>query len=547
MEWFSELTSRFREYYSGLHPRQRSMLVVILALVMTLTVALWGAAVYDPMVVLFEKPLDPKSTTEVLTYLETNNTPHRIESGTGRIYVPRSVRERASVELRGSSALAPANSGMDIINNAPVGSTQFMERRRWTMALQSEIEVQINGFDQIVGSKVLLSIPEQALFTEDQVDPSASVYVELKPGTSLSSAEGKRIAALVAGAVPRLDLDAVEILDSSLRVIHASSGGSTEYGISDELADLRRQYDRYFQRKIESMLERIVGPGKVVAQVSVELDHSERNVQQRELDGDKAVIISSRTREATSEGGSTSGVPGTTANIPEIAGTAAGGTTKASNEADEVANVDVPETRTQTNSMPGKVLGVTASVVVDGSWKKGPVAEGEDAGSGELVYTARTVEELAEFKQIVAAAVGTDAKNVTVVNRPFAELELTPAASGAAVVPGATAGWVPWAVIGLTILLTFLFVVRPAVLKVTTPLVEERVKPLPSLSEPETPESEQLGGKSSDVRPREQALSDWLESLALGDTYVSREDVARLVQHDMEQSVYTLRSWLQQD
>jgi len=523
------------------------MLVVICALVMTLTVALWGAAVYDPMVVLFNQPLDPKSTTEVLTYLETNGTPHRIESGTGRIYVPRSVRERASVELRGSTALASSTSGMDIINNAPVGSTQFMERRRWTMALQSEIEIQINGFDQVLGSKVLLSVPEQALFTEDQVDPSASVYVELKPGTTLSTSEGKRIAALVAGAVPRLDLNAVEILDSALRVIHASSGGSSEYGISDELADLRRQYDRYFQRKIESMLERIVGPGKVVAQVSVELDHSERNVQQRELDGDKAVVISSRTREATSEGGSSAGVPGTTANIPEIAGAVANGTSKASNEADEVANIDVPETRTQTNSMPGKLMSVTASVVVDGTWKRGPVAEGEEAASAELVYTARSVEELAEFKQIVAAAIGTDPKNVSIVNRPFTELELTPASSGAAVVPSAAAGWIPWAVIGLTILLTFLFVVRPAVLKVTTPLVEELVKPLAAIPGPETGDAEGMGGALIDQRPRERALSEWLETLALGDAHVSRADVARLVQHDMEQSVYTLRSWLQQD
>jgi flagellar M-ring protein FliF len=547
MEWFNELTSRFREYYSGLHPRQRSMLVVIFALVMTLTVALWGAAVYDPMVVLFNQPLDPKSTTEILAYLETNGTPHRIESGTGRIYVPRSVRERASVELRGSSALGSSHSGMDIINNAPVGSTQFMERRRWTMALQSEIETQINGFDQVLGSKVLLSIPEQALFTEDQVDPSASVYVELKPGTTLSNSEGRRIAALVAGAVPRLDLSAVEILDSALRVIHASSGGSSEYGISDELADLRRQYDRYFQRKIESMLERIVGPGKVVAQVSVELDHSERSMQQRELDGDRAVVISSRTREATTEGGSSAGVPGTTANIPEIAGVVTGGTTKASNEADEVANIDVPETRTQTNSMPGKLLRITASVVVDGTWKKAPVAEGEEAASAELVYTARTVEELAEFKQIVAAAIGTDPKNVTIVNRPFAALELTPAASGAAVVPGVAAGWIPWAVIGLTILLTFLFVVRPAVLKVTNPLVEESVKPLAVIAGPETGDTEGTGGGLVDQRPRERALSEWLESLALGDAHVSRADVARLVQHDMEQSVYTLRSWLQQD
>ena len=145
--------------------------------------------------------------------------------------------------------------------------------------------------------------------------------------------------------------------------------------------------------------KRIVGPGKVVAQVSVELDHAERSTQQRKLDGNGAVVISSRTREASSDGGTTTGVPGTTANIPEIGGVATGGTLKSTTEADEVANVDVPETRTQTSSLPGQVLGVSASVVVDGSWAKGE--DDEDP----LQYTERSAEELKQF---------------TVVNRPFA-------------------------------------------------------------------------------------------------------------------------------
>ena len=123
MDWLRETTARVREYYSGLHPRQRTMTVVSIALVLTLTVALWGAAVYDPMVVLFNQPLDPKTTTEVLGYLETNKTPHRIESGTGRIYVPRSVKDRAAMELQGGPMLSAANSGMDIINNAPAHFT----------------------------------------------------------------------------------------------------------------------------------------------------------------------------------------------------------------------------------------------------------------------------------------------------------------------------------------------------------------------------------------------------------------------------------------
>ena len=360
------------------------------------------------------------------------------------------------------------------------------------------------------------------------------------------------MASMVAAAVPRLSTDAVEILDSELRVIHAAKAGTDEYAASDELADLRRQYDRYFQRKIERILERVVGPGKVVAQVNVKLDHAERLVNQRELDGDKAIVISSRTREATSAGGSAAGVPGTTANIPEVQAPAASGATRESNEADEIANIDVPETRTQTTSLPGQVLSVTASVVVDGVWEVVAAPEGEEAADEEGVkapektYRPRTAEELTEFKAIVASAIGASLEDVTVVNRPFAQLEMSPESSEAALVPSSSAGWIPWAVIGLTILLTFLFVVRPAVLKVTTPLSDDDdLEPL-ALSDPGM-DSRRVTALPGSAHEREQMLSEWLESLAAGDAYVSREDVTRLVSTDLEQSVYTLRSWLNQD
>ena len=117
-------------------------------------------------------------------------------------------------------------------------------------------------------------MPEESLFEEDRVDPSASVYLELKTVASLSSDEGARIAAMVAAAVPRLSPDRVEIFDSDLRVLHAMKQSDSQFGVSTDIAQLQRHYDAYFSGKIESMLERIVGPGKVVAQVHVELDHT---------------------------------------------------------------------------------------------------------------------------------------------------------------------------------------------------------------------------------------------------------------------------------
>ena len=73
MEWFTELTGGFREYYSAPSP---ALLVVILALVMTLTVALWGLRFDDGRPL---QPAPPKTTTEVLAHLETNNTPDQPE------------------------------------------------------------------------------------------------------------------------------------------------------------------------------------------------------------------------------------------------------------------------------------------------------------------------------------------------------------------------------------------------------------------------------------------------------------------------------------
>ena len=300
MNQLSSFIARARTWYAGLPAQRRTSLLVGATLSFALTAVLWGYAAYDPMVLLFDRPMDPRSTSEIMDKLDAQGVEYHFEPGSQRIKVPKSLQGQLKVDFQ--SEMMGAAGGMDLLDNAPIGTTQFMERRRWAMALQREIESQINGFDQVLASKVLLSIPEESLFAEDKVDPSASVYVELKTGAVLSADEGARVAAMVAAAVPRLAPDRVEILDSELRVLHAMKEGDAAFGMSAEMAELQRQYDAYFTGKIERLLERVVGPGKVAAEVHVELDHTERTVQQRELDGENAVVIAQRSREATSTG-----------------------------------------------------------------------------------------------------------------------------------------------------------------------------------------------------------------------------------------------------
>ncbi len=559
MDRLNELIARWRVFYGALPPQRRFSLVSSLLASLALTAVVVAWATHDPMVALFDQPMDAKTTAEIIEQLKADEIKYRLERGTNRLLVPSSKRDAVGIGLRGSSLFSERGTGLEILEENKFGSTRFVEHVRWIRGLQGELERQINGFDQVLGSKVLLSIPEDSLFSEDQEYPSASVYVELKTGMTLSRDEGARMASLVASAVPGLNPRHVEILDSAMRVIHAAEDDAQEVGVGGKLAELQQHYEGYYQVKVEGILERIVGPGNVEARISVELDNQERSIQQRELDGERAVVISSRTRETSASGGrGTAGVPGTTANLPELAQAAGGAGGTESNEADEVANVDVPETRTVAASLPGGILSVTAAVVVNGSWNLAEGAEASEEGAAEeKVYSPREEQELEQFRQIVASALGAPLKNVSVVNQPFHKIELSSAPT-TATLADFRRGF-DWVTVGrylfgfVALLLTFFMVVRPMMRRLDEqPLsAVQAVEPLlpgvggAALGRTEGGEDDAAEGVRE--KPSEEVLAEWLDTVSTGARHVTREEVNNLISSDIQHSVVTLQAWIREE
>jgi len=549
-----ELIARWRVYYRSQPPQRRFSLIVSLATSLLLTAAVVAWATNDPMVALFDQPLDPKTTAEVIEQLKTDEVKYRLERGTDRILVPNSKRDLVGISLRGSSLFAERGTGLEILEENKFGSTRFVEHVRWIRGLQGEIERQINGFDQVLGSKVLLSIPEDSLFAEDQESPSASVYVELKSGMSLSRDEGARMSSLVASAVPGLSPRRVEILDSAMQVIHSAEDDSEDVGVGGKLAELQQHYEGYYQVKVEGILERILGPGNVEARISVELDNQERSIQQRELDGERAVVISSRTRESSALGGrGTAGVPGTTANLPELAQTAGASGGSETNEADEVANIDVPETRTTAASLPGGIIAVFAAVVVNGSYEAAAVAEGAEGEAVKPTYIPRTEKELEQFRLIVSSTLGTPINNVSVVNQPFHKLDLTSTASPTM---SAFRRGFDWSTTGrylvgiIALLLTFFVVIRPMMRRLDEqPLsAVEGIEPLlAGVGLGRADGGEGVEGEPVREKPSEEVLAEWLDTVSSGARHVTRQEVNGLISSDIQHSVVTLQAWIREE
>ncbi len=552
MEQLRNWLSAFRTWFLGLDPTRRTWFIVTMALSTALIVGAVNMATYVHMVPLFETTLDPSTSSDVLLYLETKEISYNIERGTDRILVPDGNRDQLRMELRGGGLVDGKGVGMELFEENRFGSTKFVEHVRYVRGLQGEIERQVKGFDAVLGAKVLLSLPEDSLFQEDLVEPSASVYLELRTGRTLSADEGDRIAKLVANAVPRLHESRVAILDSNMRVIHATTESEGDNSIANHLAELKRNHERYYKREIESVLERVVGPGNVVARVNVELDNSQRSKQERKLHGDEAVVIANDVHESSRSGGTAAeGVPGTTANLPELqagAPPSKGGALSEMSETRETGNYDVPETRMQEATLPGGIVSITAAVLVDGVWTDAAVggkpASGSAGDDAPRTYAPRTAAELASFTTLVAMSLGISEKAVTVINEPFAQVAMSPAqASLLSMTPGES--WAPvmrYGFLFLVLLCTFGFIVRPIMKNVTAP---------ESAADPLLADGAVAGvlpdGTVVGELPGGETLADLIRRVSSGKELVTRDEVALLVSTDLTHSVVTLQAWISQD
>ena len=547
MDSIMKRAKAFISWFQGLEQARRMWFLAITGLALAGLVVAWQVATYERMVPLYDRPLDPATTNDIVNHLKSAEQTYSLQTGTGLVMVPDYTVESLRVELQGGGMVTDKNVGLELFEENRFGSTQFVEHVRYTRGLQGEIERQLNGLDPVRASKVLLSLPEESLFTEDVEPPSASVFLELKSGVTMSVADGASMAAMVASAVPRLDVRNVEIMDAEMRVIHAASAEEGEASVASSHAQLKRSDERHYKREIEGILERVVGPGKVVARVNVVLDNAQRTLDERKLHGDQAVAVVTRSEEKNStQGTGEGGVPGTTVNIAEgrAANPVATGTTGESSEIRETGQYRVPETHKSEATLPGGIQSITAAVLVDGTWEAA-AGDGAESADGEAAktYAPRSEEELAAYTSLIASALGVAASSVTVVNQPFATVDV-PAPTR----PSAFAGssmmierYVRYGFAFLALLLTFGFIVRPVMQNITLPDDDE------AETDPALLDGSGANALAGPGEQDEQALAALIARIGAGTEHISREEVSRLVSTDLTHSLVTLQAWLTEE
>ncbi|BFM20649.1 flagellar basal-body MS-ring/collar protein FliF [Gilvimarinus japonicus] len=448
--------------------------------------------------------LDRLDSAEVVSILEQNQIPYKIEPSTGALLVTTENIHTARLKLAEVGIGQNQSVGFELLEKEQaLGTSQFIENARYQRSLEGELARTITSIHAVRSARVHLATPKRSVFVRDARKPTASVFVELFAGRDLDPKQVKAIVNMVASSISELQNEDVTVIDQYGNLL--STGEESPELI---LADKQRQYTLNLEEKlasrVSSILAPVVGADNFHAEVSADVDFTAIEQAEEAFDDTEPVLRSEQTQTEKQIGDvAIGGIPGALSNQPPVDGQVpqqvdpnfAGDETPTPQHSREniTRNYEVDRTISYTRRQQGNIERLSVAVVLDN--KRTVNAEGES------VSEAWSDAELERFSTLVRDAVGFSAArgdSVNVINSAFVERE--PTEFGTLDVPWWEQPWLtPYIkpLVGFLLVLALIFGLLRPVLKTiarsgSRSAEEEEARQLAAL------EAAGLGGDSAD-------------------------------------------------
>src|SRR5260370_3293480 len=238
-------------------------------------------------------------------------------SPSGAVSVPESKVQEARIRMARQDLPQSDSMGSAMIYKAsPLGTCSMMESARYQAVLETELARTIIKVTGVQSARVHLALPKPSVFLRDARKATASVMLQLYPGRRLEPGQVAAIVHLVASSVPELAAGDVTLVDQAGSLLN-SPDESAEAAASTRAFEYTRKLEESYQRRIIELLEPIVGPGRVRATVTADLDFTLTEETRENYDPQKTAVRSEQTSSDTrknSEGAE--GIPGALSNQP---------------------------------------------------------------------------------------------------------------------------------------------------------------------------------------------------------------------------------------
>ena len=435
--------NKTQEWLSRIRANPKIPLVVAGAAAIAILVALVLWAKTPDYKVLYSNLADQDGGA-IVTQLTQMNVPYRFSDNGSAILVP--AEKVYDLRLRMAQQGLPKGGavGFELLDQEKFGISQFSEQVNYQRALEGELARTIETLGPVKTARVHLAMPKPSLFVREQKSPSASVTISLEPGRALDEGQVSAVVHMVSSAVAGLPPGNVTLVDHGGHLLTQSNTAGRD--LNDAQLKYAMDVENRYQRRIEAILGPLVGSSNVHAQVTAQIDFSNKEQTQEQYhpngDPSQSAVRSRQLNQSEQVNGrNPGGVPGALSNQPAPANnapistpppatpangqpqqaqaTSTSSQTGSSNtQRDETTNYEVDRTILHTKLNVGDVQRLSVAVVVN--YRQ--LTDGKP-----LPLTA---DQMKQIENLTREAMGYSDKRgdtLNVVNSPFSAVEETSA------------------------------------------------------------------------------------------------------------------------
>ncbi len=361
-----------------------------------------------------------EDSAQIVSELEKRNIKYELRANGTQILVP----SDKVLNLRLSMAQEGLPSGGSIVGyeifdrSDAMGTSNFVMNVNMLRALEGELARTISSFSKVDSARVHLVVPKRELFTRDKAEPSASVVLKMRGGSTMSKQEVAAITHLVASAVPGLKTAQISVATTKGVMLAKGVPEEDDAQIYSSAAEeYRLAFENRMRNRIEQLIEQSVGPGKARANITADIDFDRVVTNSETYDPESQVarsVQANEERENSTERDINDNVS-VANNLPDANPAEAGTLSERNMErTEETTNFEISKVVENHVKETGTINRLSVAVLVDGSYK-------EDE-NGDIVYEPRSDQELAKLKKLVESAIGYDearGDTVEVINMQF--------------------------------------------------------------------------------------------------------------------------------
>ena len=536
----SNLLDTLTQRFQALTQNQRLLMGAgVLGLLLALALAFSSAKSNQDYRVLFANVNDGDGAA-IVASLQQMNVPYQFTEGGAAIMVPQAMVYETRLKLAGQGLPKAGNVGFELLENQKFGTSQFVERVNYLRGLEGELARSVSSMGQVKSARVHLAVPKPSAFVREQERPTASVILTLYPGRVLDPAQIAAVSRLVSSAVPGMKAQDVAIMDTEGGVL--GSNANRLAGLDASQLKYTAEIEGALASRLSSILEPLAGKDGFRAQVTVDVDFDERE-RTSETYGKNSppnpqAIRSQQSIDAGGNKTGAGGIPGSLTNQPPLppeapivnqVQTQADGRARnlrapgsvetgvavsddSNYRKEQTVNYEVDRAIEKLKSSKGKLLRVSAAVVLDNKYDKGA----QPSDGRKLAYTP---EEIQKINSVVKDAIGyvqTRGDTVSVVNLPFSE---EPVVQPAIVNPDLVSQLVRYGAIALAVLFAYFAILRPLLWPKPKPKPPEA----PTFIEPTLPEISEAERLREEMLVQEETWAAQQESQKAREERVERE------------------------